>query len=123
MQSQVTFRCEQGRPVAIDAVVLSTQHAPDIKPDTLQEAVMEEIIKAVLPSEWLTKQTRYFINPTGQFIIGGPMGDRTDGAENYADTYGGMARHGGGASPARTCLRWIAVPLMHRAMSQKYCSS
>ena len=76
--------------------MLSTQHTPDIKPDTLQEAVMEEIIKTVLPSEWLTKQTAILL--TGQFIIGGPMGDcGLTGRKIIVDTYGGMARHGGGA--------------------------
>src|SRR5690606_15204819 len=74
-KSQVTFVYDDGKPVAIDAVVLSTQHGPDIDQATLREAVMELIIKPVLPAEWLTSKTKYFINPTGQFIIGGPMGD------------------------------------------------
>ena len=72
-KSQVTFRYENGKPVAIDAVVLSTQHNPDIKLDTLREAVMDEIIKPVLPGEWISKDTKYFINPTGNFVIGGPV--------------------------------------------------
>ncbi len=97
-KSQVTFVYEDGKPVAIDAVVLSTQHGPDIDQATLREAVMELIIKPVLPAEWLTKNTKYFINPTGQFIIGGPMGDcGLTGRKIIVDTYGGMARHGGGA--------------------------
>ncbi|MBR9857663.1 MAG: methionine adenosyltransferase [Gammaproteobacteria bacterium] len=98
-KSQVTFVYDdQGKPVAIDAVVLSTQHSPDIDQATLREAVMEMIIKPVLPAEWLTKDTKYFINPTGQFIIGGPMGDcGLTGRKIIVDTYGGMARHGGGA--------------------------
>lgn len=97
-KSQVTFRYENYKPVAIDAVVLSTQHSPDIKHTDLQEAVLEEIIKPVLPSEWLTKNTRYFINPTGRFVIGGPVGDcGLTGRKIIVDTYGGMARHGGGA--------------------------
>ena len=98
-KSQVTFRYdEQGQPAAIDAVVLSTQHSPDISQKQLQEAVMETIIKPVLPAEWLTKETKYFINPTGQFIIGGPVGDcGLTGRKIIVDTYGGMARHGGGA--------------------------
>ena len=97
-KSQVTFRYENGKPSGIDAVVLSTQHDPDIAQKDLQEAVMEEIIKPVLPSEWLSKDTKYFINPTGQFIIGGPVGDcGLTGRKIIVDTYGGMARHGGGA--------------------------
>lgn len=98
-KSQVTFVYDDsGKPVAIDAVVLSTQHSPDIDQPTLREAVMEMIIKPVLPAEWLTKDTKYFINPTGQFIIGGPMGDcGLTGRKIIVDTYGGMARHGGGA--------------------------
>ncbi|ATG73340.1 methionine adenosyltransferase [Zobellella denitrificans] len=97
-KSQVTFVYEDGKPVAIDAVVLSTQHGPDIDQATLREAVMELIIKPVLPAEWLTSKTKYFINPTGQFIIGGPMGDcGLTGRKIIVDTYGGMARHGGGA--------------------------
>jgi len=97
-KSQVTFRYENGMPVGIDAVVLSTQHNPDIGQGELQEAVMEEIIKPVLPAEWLDGQTSYHINPTGQFIIGGPVGDcGLTGRKIIVDTYGGMARHGGGA--------------------------
>ncbi|PCJ12154.1 MAG: methionine adenosyltransferase [Gammaproteobacteria bacterium] len=98
-KSQVTFRYDQnGKPSAVDAVVLSTQHDPDISQKDLHEAVMEEIIKPVLPAEWLSKDTKYFINPTGQFIIGGPVGDcGLTGRKIIVDTYGGMARHGGGA--------------------------
>lgn len=97
-KSQVTFRYEDGQPVAIDAVVLSTQHNPDITLDALREAVMDEIIKPVLPSEWISKDTKYFINPTGNFVIGGPVGDcGLTGRKIIVDTYGGMARHGGGA--------------------------
>ena len=101
-KSQVTFRYENNKPVAIDAVVLSTQHSPEIKHADLQEAVLEEIIKPVLGEqrhgEWLNKNTRYFINPTGRFVIGGPVGDcGLTGRKIIVDTYGGMARHGGGA--------------------------
>ncbi|MFP4252708.1 MAG: methionine adenosyltransferase [Guyparkeria sp.] len=97
-KSQVTFRYEHGVPVGIDAVVLSTQHNPDIAQSDLHEAVMEEIIKPVLPAEWLDQHTTYHINPTGQFIIGGPVGDcGLTGRKIIVDTYGGMARHGGGA--------------------------
>ncbi|MBN2871453.1 MAG: methionine adenosyltransferase [Halothiobacillaceae bacterium] len=97
-KSQVTFRYEDGVPVGVDAVVLSTQHNPDIAQSDLHEAVMEEIIKPVLPAEWLDQHTKYHINPTGQFIIGGPVGDcGLTGRKIIVDTYGGMARHGGGA--------------------------
>ncbi|HAG96400.1 MAG: methionine adenosyltransferase [Pseudomonadales bacterium] len=97
-KSQVTLRYENGKPVAVDAVVLSTQHDEDIKLADLQEAIMEEVVKHVLPSEWLHKDTKYHINPTGQFIIGGPVGDcGLTGRKIIVDTYGGAARHGGGA--------------------------
>jgi S-adenosylmethionine synthetase len=97
-KSQITFRYQDGKPVGIDAVVLSTQHAPEIDQKDLQEAVMEEIIKPVLPAEWLDAHTKYFINPTGRFVIGGPFGDcGLTGRKIIVDTYGGMARHGGGA--------------------------
>jgi len=97
-KSQVTFRYENGKPVAVDAVVLSTQHNPEIAYADLQEAVMELIIKQVLPAEWLHKGTKFHINPTGQFIIGGPVGDcGLTGRKIIVDSYGGMARHGGGA--------------------------
>ncbi|WP_020406949.1 methionine adenosyltransferase [Hahella ganghwensis] len=97
-KSQVTLRYENGKPVAVDAVVLSTQHSPDIKQADIREAVMEEIMKHVLPAEWLHKDTDFHINPTGQFIIGGPVGDcGLTGRKIIVDTYGGMARHGGGA--------------------------
>ncbi|MFZ2311864.1 MAG: methionine adenosyltransferase [Methylobacter sp.] len=97
-KSQITFRYENNKPVAIDAVVLSTQHSPEIATKALHEAVMDEIILPVLPKEWLHKETKYFINPTGQFVIGGPVGDcGLTGRKIIVDTYGGMARHGGGA--------------------------
>ncbi|KAF3978307.1 MAG: methionine adenosyltransferase [Methylococcales symbiont of Iophon sp. n. MRB-2018] len=97
-KSQITFRYENHKPVAIDTVVLSTQHSPDIGGKELEEAVMEEIILPTLPKEWLHADTKYFINPTGQFIIGGPVGDcGLTGRKIIVDTYGGMARHGGGA--------------------------
>ena len=97
-KSQVTFRYEDNKPVGIEAVVLSTQHAPDISTDALREAVMDEIIKPVLPAEWLNAETQYHINPTGRFVIGGPVGDcGLTGRKIIVDTYGGMARHGGGA--------------------------
>jgi len=97
-KSQISVRYEDGKPVAVDAVVLSTQHSPDIEQEALRAFVKREIIEAVLPSEWLSDDTQYHINPTGQFIIGGPMGDcGLTGRKIIVDTYGGMARHGGGA--------------------------
>ena len=97
-KSQISVRYEDGKPVAVDAVVLSTQHSPDIEQEALRAFVKREIIEAVLPSEWLSDDTKYHINPTGQFIIGGPMGDcGLTGRKIIVDTYGGMARHGGGA--------------------------
>jgi S-adenosylmethionine synthetase len=97
-KSQITFRYENHKPVAIDAVVLSTQHSPEMGGKKLEEALMDEIILPTLPKEWLHAGTQYFINPTGQFIIGGPVGDcGLTGRKIIVDTYGGMARHGGGA--------------------------
>jgi S-adenosylmethionine synthetase len=97
-KSQVTFQYDQGKIVGIDAVVLSTQHCDSVTTPDLREAVMEEIIKPVLPQEWLNKDTKFFINPTGRFVIGGPMGDcGLTGRKIIVDTYGGAARHGGGA--------------------------
>lgn len=97
-KSQVTFRYVDNKPVAIEAVVLSTQHDPDISQQDLQDAVMDVIIKPTLPEEWITADTRIHINPTGNFVIGGPVGDcGLTGRKIIVDTYGGMARHGGGA--------------------------
>lgn len=94
---QLTLNYENGVPVSVNTVVFSTQHAPDIEYKDLVEAVREEIIKPILPKEWLQSQTRYFINPTGRFVIGGPLGDcGLTGRKIIVDTYGGTARHGGG---------------------------
>jgi len=97
-KSQLTFRYIDNKPVSIDAVVLSTQHKDSVSNEELREGVFEEIIKPVLPEEWITKETKIFINPTGRFVIGGPVGDcGLTGRKIIVDTYGGMARHGGGA--------------------------
>ncbi|RME02465.1 MAG: methionine adenosyltransferase [Deltaproteobacteria bacterium] len=97
-KAQVTVRYEGGKPVAVDTVVLSTQHTEDVARDTLCEALMEEVIKKVIPADLLTPQTKYHINPTGKFVIGGPHGDSgLTGRKIIVDTYGGMGRHGGGA--------------------------
>src|ERR1700688_4625967 len=97
-KSQVTLRYENHAPVGIEAVVLSTQHSDDISTARLREAVMEEILKPVLPAKWIDKRTKYHINPTGRFVVGGPVGDcGLTGRKIIVDTYGGFARHGGGA--------------------------
>ncbi|HSG65333.1 MAG TPA: methionine adenosyltransferase [Gammaproteobacteria bacterium] len=97
-KSQVTFRYEHDRPVGVEAVVLSTQHDPDVSQEDLKAGVMECIIKPVIPAQWLKSSTRFHINPTGRFVIGGPVGDcGVTGRKIIVDTYGGMARHGGGA--------------------------
>lgn len=98
-KSQLTFRYgSDGKPLSIDAVVLSTQHSADIDLESLRKAVMEHIIRPVIPAHWLTDETQYHINPTGNFVIGGPVGDcGLTGRKIIVDTYGGMARHGGGA--------------------------
>ena len=97
-KSQVTLKYEDNKIVGVDAVVLSTQHSEEVSQKEIYEGVMEEIIKPILPSEWLSQQTKYFINPTGRFVIGGPMGDcGLTGRKIIVDTYGGYSRHGGGA--------------------------
>ena len=98
-KSQISMRYnESGTPSSIEAIVLSTQHSPDVSQDDLREAVMDEIIVPTIPGNWITSDTKIFINPTGQFVIGGPVGDcGLTGRKIIVDTYGGMARHGGGA--------------------------
>ncbi len=97
-KSQVTLRYANGVAVGVDAVVLSTQHSPDVKLKTLREGVMEEVIKPVIPAKWISKNTKFHINPTGNFVIGGPVGDcGLTGRKIIVDSYGGWARHGGGA--------------------------
>lgn len=97
-KSQVTFQYENGIPKYVDAIVLSTQHDPSISQESLKEAVMEEMVKKIFPAEMLHEKTQYHINPTGLFIIGGPVGDcGLTGRKIIVDTYGGMSRHGGGA--------------------------
>ncbi len=97
-KSQVTLRYENGRPVAVDAVVLSTQHSPDVKQSEIHEAVRELVINHVLPAEWLHGDIKFLVNPTGRFVVGGPQGDcGLTGRKIIVDTYGGAAPHGGGA--------------------------
>ncbi|TRW96302.1 methionine adenosyltransferase [Paracoccus sp. M683] len=130
-KSQVTLRYDDnGRPEAIDAVVLSTQHNPEIALKDLREAVIEEIIKPVLPAEWLSADTKYFINPTGKFVIGGPVGDcGLTGRKIIVDSYGGMARHGGGAfsgkDPSKVdrsaayAGRWVAKNIVAAGLARR----
>lgn len=129
-KSQVTIKYVDDKPVGIDTVVLSTQHSPDIEHKHLQEAVMEEIIKPVLPAEWLDKDTKYFINPTGRFVVGGPVGDcGLTGRKIIVDTYGGMARHGGGAfsgkDPSKVdrsaayAVRWVAKNVVAAGLADR----
>ena len=97
-KAQITLKYIDGKPVAVDTVVVSTQHAPDVSQETIREAVIEEIIKPVIPELWLNDKVNYFINPTGRFVIGGPEGDcGLTGRKIIVDTYGGAAHHGGGA--------------------------
>ena len=97
-KSQVTFQYKNNKVIGVDTIVFSTQHSKNISQNVLKEAVMDEIIKPVLPSKWLTKNTKFLINPTGRFVIGGPLGDcGLTGRKIIVDTYGGMSRHGGGA--------------------------
>jgi S-adenosylmethionine synthetase len=129
-KSQITFRYEDHRPVGIEAIVLSTQHAPDIGQRELQEAVMETIIQPVIPAEWLNSCKRFHINPTGAFVIGGPLGDcGLTGRKIIVDTYGGMARHGGGAfsgkDPSKVdrsaayAARWVAKNIVAAGLAER----
>ena len=130
-KSQLTLRYDaEGRPEGIDAVVLSTQHNPEISLADLREAVIEEIIKPVLPAEWLSGDTKFFINPTGKFVIGGPVGDcGLTGRKIIVDSYGGMARHGGGAfsgkDPSKVdrsaayAGRWVAKNIVAAGLARR----
>jgi S-adenosylmethionine synthetase len=129
-KSQITFRYEDHRPVGIEAIVLSTQHDPDIGQKELQEAVMEVIIQPVIPPEWLASCKRFHINPTGSFVIGGPLGDcGLTGRKIIVDTYGGMARHGGGAfsgkDPSKVdrsaayAARWVAKNIVAAGLAER----
>ncbi len=97
-KSQVTVEYSEGKPVRVDTVLISTQHAADVDHGTITEEVIDQIVQKVVPVDWIDKKTKYFVNPTGRFVIGGPMGDAgVTGRKIIVDTYGGMARHGGGA--------------------------
>src|SRR6202140_3292081 len=129
-KSQVTLRYEDHKPVGIEAVVLSTQHSPEVSTKALREAVMEEILKPTLPAKWVDKRTKYHINPTGRFVIGGPVGDcGLTGRKIIVDTYGGYARHGGGAfsgkDPSKVdrsasyAVRYVAKNIVAAGLAEK----
>ena len=129
-KSQITFRYEDNRPVGVEAIVLSTQHGPDISQKDLEEAVMEVIIRPVIPKAWLDACGRFHINPTGRFVIGGPLGDcGLTGRKIIVDTYGGMARHGGGAfsgkDPSKVdrsaayAARWVAKNIVAAELAER----
>ncbi|WP_133127949.1 methionine adenosyltransferase [Legionella nagasakiensis] len=129
-KSQLTLNYVNGKPVSVNTVVFSTQHAPNVSHQELVEAVREEIIKPILPAEWLLPETRFFINPTGRFVIGGPQGDcGLTGRKIIVDTYGGMARHGGGCfsgkDPSKVdrsaayAARYVAKNLVAAGIAEK----
>jgi len=129
-KSQITLHYKNSTPVSVDSVVLSTQHDPDIAQSDLVEAVIEEIIKPTLPENWITKDTKFYVNPTGRFVIGGPQGDcGLTGRKIIVDSYGGMARHGGGAfsgkDPSKVdrsgayCARYIAKNIVAAGLADR----
>lgn len=129
-KSQVTVEYENGRPIRVEVVVLSTQHRPDVDMDTLREEVMEKVIRQVVPPELIDARTRFYINPTGRFVIGGPQGDTgLTGRKIIVDTYGGMARHGGGSfsgkDPTKVdrsgtyAARWVAKNLVAAGLAER----
>ncbi|MBC7347497.1 MAG: methionine adenosyltransferase [Clostridia bacterium] len=129
-KSQVTVEYENGRPIRVEVVVLSTQHRPDVDMDTLREEVMEKVIRQVVPPELIDACTRFYINPTGRFVIGGPQGDTgLTGRKIIVDTYGGMARHGGGSfsgkDPTKVdrsgtyAARWVAKNLVAAGLAER----
>ncbi len=129
-KTQVTVEYEDNKPVRIDAVVVSTQHDPEVTQEQIQKDIMEHVIKAVVPNEWLDDETKYYINPTGRFVIGGPHGDTgLTGRKIIVDTYGGSGRHGGGAfsgkdptkvdRSAAYAARWVAKNLVAAGVADK----
>lgn len=129
-KTQVTVEYEDNKPVRIDAVVVSTQHDPEVTQEQIQKDIMEHVIKAVIPNEWLDDETKYYINPTGRFVIGGPHGDTgLTGRKIIVDTYGGSGRHGGGAfsgkdptkvdRSAAYAARWVAKNLVAAGVADK----
>ena len=129
-KSQVTVEYDDGKPVRIDAVVISSQHSPDISQEQLHEDIRREVIEKVIPAELLDENTKYYINPTGRFVVGGPQGDSgLTGRKIIVDTYGGYARHGGGAfsgkDPSKVdrsaayAARWVAKNVVAAGLANK----
>ena len=129
-KTQVTVEYEDDKPVRIDAIVISTQHGPEVTLEQIQKDLMEHVIKAVVPAELLDENTKYYINPTGRFVVGGPQGDSgLTGRKIIVDTYGGMGRHGGGAfsgkdstkvdRSAAYAARWVAKNLVAAGVADK----
>ena len=129
-KSQVTVEYDDGKPVRIDAVVISSQHSPDISQEQLHEDIRREVIEKVIPAELLDENTKYYINPTGRFVVGGPQGDSgLTGRKIIVDTYGGYARHGGGAfsgkDPSKVdrsaayAARWVAKNVVAAGLATK----
>jgi S-adenosylmethionine synthetase len=129
-KTQVTVEYEDNKPVRIDAIVISTQHDPDVTQEQIREGLIKEVVEASIQSEWLDENTKYYINPTGRFVIGGPQGDSgLTGRKIIVDTYGGMGRHGGGAFSGKDCTkvdrsaayaaRWVAKNLVAAGIADK----
>ncbi|MEI8166231.1 MAG: methionine adenosyltransferase [Chloroflexales bacterium] len=129
-KSQVTVEYSYGKPVRVDTVLISTQHAPEVSQEQIHADVIEHVIKAEIPAEWLDEQTKYFVNPTGRFVVGGPMGDTgLTGRKIIVDTYGGVARHGGGAfsgkDPSKVdrsaayASRWVAKNIVAAGLAER----
>ena len=129
-KSQVTVEYEDGKPVRVDAVVISSQHSPDVSQEQLHEDIKREVIEKVIPAELLDENTKYYINPTGRFVVGGPQGDSgLTGRKIIVDTYGGYARHGGGAfsgkDPSKVdrsaayAARWVAKNIVAAGIASK----
>jgi S-adenosylmethionine synthetase len=117
---QVTVEYDNGKPVRLDTVIISTQHHPRVELNVIRKDVIEKVVRAVVPPEFINSTTRYLINPTGRFVVGGPQGDTgLTGRKIIVDTYGGMARHGGGCFPAKILPKWTVRPVMPPAMWPK----
>ncbi len=129
-KAQVTVEYSYGKPVRVDTVLISTQHAPNVSQEQIREDLIEDVIRAEIPGEWLDEKTKYFVNPTGRFVVGGPMGDSgLTGRKIIVDTYGGVARHGGGAfsgkDPSKVdrsaayATRWVAKNIVAAGLADR----
>ncbi|MBX0326213.1 methionine adenosyltransferase, partial [Oscillochloris sp. ZM17-4] len=130
-KSQVTVEYAYGKPVRVDTALISTQHAPDVSQGQIYEDVIESVIRSEIPEQWLDEKTKYFVNPTGRFVVGGPMGDSgLTGRKIIVDTYGGVARHGGGAfsgkDPSKVdrsaayAARWVAKNVVAAGLAERF---